>query len=117
MTHNQDCIFCRIAQRELPSQAVYEDDELYAFPDIHPQAPVHILIIPKQHILQSVADMRVDQTDLIGRMVWCAKQLAETKGIDANGYRLVFNIRHHGGQEVDHLHLHLLGGQQLGKLG
>lgn len=111
------CIFCRIVAREIPSTAVFEDDELYVFPDIHPQAPVHLLIIPQEHILRSVADMAESQTGLLGRMVYRAKLLAQEQGIDQDGYRLVFNVRHHGGQEVDHLHLHLLGGQVLGPLG
>lgn len=111
------CIFCKIAARDIPSTAVFEDDELYVFPDIHPKAPVHLLIIPKAHVLRSVAEMAEADTGLLGRMMLRAKILAEEKGIANDGYRLVFNVRHHAGQEVDHLHLHLLGGQALGPLG
>lgn len=111
------CLFCKIAARQLPSQAVYEDGELYVFPDIRPKAPVHLLIIPKEHLLRSVAEMTETQAELLGRMLYRAKVLAEQQGIAHDGYRLVFNVRHHGGQEVDHLHLHLLGGQSLGPLG
>mgnify|MGYP001601606120 CR=1 FL=1 len=111
------CIFCRIVARAVPSTVAYEDDELYAFPDIRPKAPVHLLIIPKEHILRSVAEMSAAETGLLGRMLLRAKLLAEEQGIAADGYRLVFNVRRHGGQEVDHVHLHLLGGQPLGPLG
>lgn len=117
MPKDLGCIFCKIVAREIPSTAVFEDDELYVFPDINPKAPVHLLIIPKAHILRSVAEMEKSQTELLGRMLYRAKLLAEKLKIDIDGYRLVFNVRHHGGQEVDHIHLHLLGGQQLGPLG
>lgn len=110
------CIFCRIAAGELPTKRVYEDKEFLAFPDIKPKAPVHLLIIPKAHVMRSVAEMEPGQSAMLGRMLWVAKQLAEQQGIAADGYRLVFNVRHHGGQEVDHVHLHLLGGRPLGPL-
>lgn len=112
-----ECLFCKIVAREIPSTTVFENEELYAFPDIHPKAPVHLLIIPKEHILRSAAEMDESHTGLLGRMVYRAKVLAEEQGIDTSGYRLVFNVRHHGGQEVDHIHLHLLGGQELKPLG
>jgi len=112
-----NCIFCKIVDRSISSTTVFEDDEIYVFPDIHPQAPVHLLIIPKDHVLRSVAEMSEADTAFVGRMVYRAKLLAEERGIDTDGYRLVFNVRHHGGQEVDHIHLHLLGGQKLGPLG
>jgi len=112
-----NCLFCKIVAREIPSTAIFEDEELYVFPDIHPKAPVHLLIIPKEHILRSVAEMDKSQVGLLGRMIHRAKLLAEEQKIDADGYRLVFNVRHHAGQEVDHIHLHLLGGQPLGPLG
>ncbi len=114
---NPDCLFCKIGQHEVPSDAVYEDDELLAFRDIHPKAPVHLLVIPKDHVMASVADMTEDQQDILGQMLWRAKLLAQEQGIDADGYRLVFNNRHHAGQVVDHVHLHILGGQPLGPLG
>lgn len=112
-----NCIFCKIAAGEIPSTAVFANDELYAFSDIHPKAPVHLLIIPKDHVMRSIAEMSDDQEALVGRMVGVAKRLAEEQGVAPDGYRLVFNVRHHGGQEVDHVHLHLLGGQPLGPLG
>lgn len=118
-TANSDpsCLFCKIVARTIPSTTVYEDDEFYVFPDIHPKAPVHLLIIPKTHRLRSVADMSSTDNDWLGRMIHRAKLLAEEQGIAKDGYRLVFNVRQHGGQEVDHVHLHLLGGQPLGPLG
>jgi histidine triad (HIT) family protein len=115
--NNPDCIFCQIATGAIPATVVADDGELMAFPDIHPRAPVHLIIIPKAHVMRSVAEMTDDQTALLGRMIALAKKLAEEKGIADDGYRLVFNVRHHGGQEVDHVHLHLLGGQPLGPLG
>ncbi len=116
MPKEATCIFCKIVSGEIPSTKVFADDELYVFPDIRPKAPVHLLIIPKDHVLRSVAEMTEAETGLLGRMMHRAKLLAEEKGIDQDGYRLVFNVRHHGGQEVDHIHLHLLGGQVLGPL-
>lgn len=95
---------------------IYEDDELLAFPDIHPKAPTHILIIPKDHVVTSIAAMSEANQRLLGQMLWRAKLLAEGQGIAEAGYRLVFNVRRHGGQEVDHLHLHLLGGRRLGPM-
>ena len=111
---NPDCIFCQIADGKIPAQSIFDDGELMAFPDIHPQAPVHILIIPKDHAMRSIAEMADGQEMLVGRMIVLAKKLAEEQGIADNGYRLVFNVRHHAGQEVDHLHLHILGGKKLG---
>ena len=87
------------------------------FPDIRPAAPVHLLILPKAHVLRSMAELTPELEPMVGRMMRLAKHLAEEQGIAEDGYRLVFNVRHHGGQEVDHLHLHLLGGQPLGPLG
>lgn len=112
-----NCLFCKIAAKAIPSTAIFEDDELYVFPDIRPKAPVHLLIIPKEHVMRSVAEMDESQAALLGRMMFRAKILAEEQGIADDGYRLVFNVRKHGGQEVDHVHLHLLGGQPLGPLG
>ena len=88
-----------------------------AFDNIHPKAPVHLLIIPKEHVMRSVAEMDESQAGVLGRMLYRAKIVAEEQGIADDGYRLVFNVRKHGGQEVDHVHLHLLGGQPLGPLG
>jgi histidine triad (HIT) family protein len=107
-----DCIFCKIVAGEVPSDTVYEDDELMAFRDINPQAPVHILIIPKLHIA-SIAELTVEHHKLIGDMTLLAGKLAEKENIANSGYRLAINNGRDGGQAVAHLHLHLLGGRQL----
>ncbi len=107
-----DCIFCKIAKKEAPAEILYEDELLVAFPDVHPFAPVHILIIPKKHI-ESITDLEEDDELLAGRMVIVAKKLAEQKGISEDGYKLLLRVGRHGGQEVLHMHLHLIGGAQL----
>lgn len=111
-----ECIFCQIISGKLPSQKLFEDDTLVVLRDIHPKAPVHLLVIPKVHHPMSIADMEENHQTLIGQMVWRAKLMAEAEGIAAEGYRLVYNVRQQGGQEVDHLHLHVLGGEPLGAL-
>ena len=110
-----DTIFSKIINRELPADIVYEDEQLLAFRDISPQAPVHILIIPKVEIA-TVNDIKPGQAELIGKMVLTAQKIAVDEGVAEDGYRLVFNCNQHGGQVVYHLHLHLLGGKQLGGL-
>jgi histidine triad (HIT) family protein len=105
-----DCIFCRIARGEAAADIVYDDEVITAFRDINPQAPTHILIIPKQH-LESIGDIRAEHEGLLGRMFSIANRLAAQEGIAQSGYRLVVNRGGHGGQSVDHLHLHLLGGR------
>jgi len=113
----EKCLFCRIISREIPSDVVYQDDEFLAFKDIHPQAPTHILIIPKTHF-DSLVEISDQQEKLMGRLVIIAKKLAEKKGLAKNGYRLVLNCGAEGGQVVPHLHLHLIGGRKLnGKIG
>ncbi len=107
-----DCLFCKIAQGEISSDVVHETDQILAFKDIGPQAPVHILIIPKKHIA-TLNDLTDNDTELIGRMVIAAKDIAREFDIEKNGYRTVFNCNRHGGQEVSHIHLHLLGGRQM----
>ena len=107
-----ETIFSRIINHELPADIVYEDDEVMAFRDISPQAPVHVLVIPKADIA-TVNDIQPDQAELIGKMVLTAQQIAADEGIAEDGYRLVINCNRHGCQEVFHLHLHLLGGRQL----
>lgn len=107
-----DCIFCRIVSEEIPAVIVYSDDEVVAFRDVKPQAPHHIQIIPRRHI-PTVDDLNDDDANLMGRMVLVAAGLAEHLGFDEEGYRLVINCRSMGGQEVHHLHLHLLGGRQM----
>ncbi|MDP6376673.1 MAG: histidine triad nucleotide-binding protein [Pseudomonadales bacterium] len=111
-----DCIFCKVVRRELPSEIVFENDELIAFNDIGAQAPTHLLIIPKTHIA-TLNDLGAEHADLVGRMVLKARDLAAERGIDDDGYRLVANCNAHGGQTVYHIHLHLLGGRQLKALG
>jgi histidine triad (HIT) family protein len=106
-----DCIFCKIIKKEIPSKIVYEDENIIGFEDINPQAPVHILIIPKEHI-PMINDIRDNHIKLIGDMIFVAKKLAKEKGISETGYRLVFNNGENAGQEVFHIHLHLLGGRK-----
>lgn len=103
-----DCIFCRIANGEIPSTKVYEDEEILAFKDIHPQAPVHFLIIPKRHIT-SLAEVGPADTPLLGRMLALVPQLAREQGL-VDGFRTLINTGRVGGQEVPHLHLHVVGG-------
>lgn len=105
-----DCIFCQIAKKELPSKIQYEDENIIAFDDVNPKAPVHILIVPKKH-LESVNDIEKKDIELMGNLIYVAKNIAKEKGL--KGYKLVFNVGREGGQLVDHLHLHLLGGQNL----
>ncbi len=112
-----DCIFCKIAAGQIPSEILYRDDRVVAFRDIHPLTPVHILIIPIRHI-PSAGDITEAESPLIGHMVAVANQLAKREGIAEKGYRLVINSGEFGGQAVPHLHMHLLGGRRLsGKLG
>jgi len=111
-----DCIFCQIADGKIPSEILYQDEEVIAFRDINPVAPIHILIIPKKHI-PSVADLSQADLPLLGHMVNVANQLAKEEGISENGYRLVINCGKGAGQEVPHLHLHLLGGRKLSRMG
>jgi len=103
-----DCIFCRIANGEIPSTKVFEDDEVLAFKDIHPQAPVHFLIIPKLHIT-SLDHLAPEDAPLLGRLLALAPQLAREQGL-TDGFRTIINTGRIGGQEVPHLHLHVLGG-------
>ncbi|KGG81361.1 histidine triad nucleotide-binding protein [Caloranaerobacter azorensis] len=107
-----DCIFCKIVNGEIPSNKVYEDDKVLAFEDIDPQAPVHILIIPKNHI-SSIKDINEDNVDIINHIHLVIKKLAKEKGIDQDGFRIVNNCGKNGGQTVEHLHYHLLGGRHL----
>jgi histidine triad (HIT) family protein len=108
-----DCIFCKIIAGEIPSGKIYENDEMLAFHDITPQAPVHFLLIPKKHI-RNLMEIEGDDVALIGRLLNKAQQLAKELGCEANGARFVINAKNNGGQTVDHLHLHILGGRALG---
>lgn len=107
-----DCLFCRIVRKEIPATVVFEDGEILAFRDIRPQAPVHLLVIPKKHI-ETLNDADSEDEALLGRMMLVAKELAGKEGMADNGYRLVMNINKAGGQEVWHIHLHVLGGRQM----
>ena len=112
---NNDCLFCKIANKIIPTKFEYEDEDVVAFNDIYPKAPVHILIIPKKHI-ESTAELKKEDECLIGKMIYTARILAEQKGIADSGYRLIFNTRNNAGQIVEHIHLHLIGGKQLGPM-
>jgi histidine triad (HIT) family protein len=105
-----DCLFCRIVRGELPSKTVADDDQILAFHDIAPRSPTHVLIIPKVHI-PSAADLTVEDGPLLGRMFATAARIAREQGIEDAGYRIVSNVGRWGGQTVDHLHLHLMGGR------
>jgi histidine triad (HIT) family protein len=107
-----DCIFCRIAKKEIPAEIVYEDELILAFKDIKPVAPVHILIIPKSHI-PSVNHVALEDKTLMGELILAAQKIAKDQSVDKSGYRLVLNIGQDAGQTVDHLHLHLIGGHRL----
>jgi len=108
----EECIFCRIVAGEVPSDIVYKDEDFLAFRDISPQAPTHVLIIPKTHIASS-AELAERQQGLVGRLIIIAKNLAEKEGVAERGYRLVINCGPDGGQVVPHLHIHLIGGKRL----
>jgi histidine triad (HIT) family protein len=110
------CIFCRIASGDLPGEIVYQDEKVIAIRDINPQAPTHVLIMPKVHI-SSIADVTDEHGALLARLVYAANLLAKKEGIAEKGYRLVTNCGPHAGQAVPHLHFHLLGGRELGGLG
>ena len=112
-----NCIFCQIAEGTIPANVVFKDDKVMAFRDIHPQAPVHIVIIPIKHI-ETLTDIRGDDFGLIAYIFDIANDLARSEGIAGRGYRVVVNSGKEGGQVVQHLHFHLLGGRQLsGELG
>lgn len=102
-----DCIFCKIAVGDAPAETVYEDADVKVFTNIHPKAPVHLLVIPKIHI-ESIAHLQEDHNDIIAKLIFAAKNSAEKSGL--RGYKLAFNVGRDGGQVIDHLHLHLLGG-------
>jgi len=109
-----ECIFCKIINKKLPAEIIYENKDVLAFPDINGLAPVHILIIPKRHI-ESINDLASvdDGKNLAGELIMIAQKIAKKKGINENGYKLLFRVNKHGQQEVPHVHLHLIGGGQL----
>ncbi len=108
-----ETIFDKIINREIPADILYEDDEVMAFRDVNPQAPVHFLVIPKQPI-PTLNHLQPEQAPLIGKLVLTAQKLAQKQGIAEDGYRLVMNCNEHGGQTVFHIHLHVLGGRPMG---
>jgi histidine triad (HIT) family protein len=107
-----DCIFCKIADKKIPSKIVHEDDQCVAFDDVNPQAPTHTLVIPKRHVA-SVAEMTETDTGLLGHLMIVGNKVAKQKGIAEGGYRFVINTGKFGGQTVFHLHLHVLGGRAM----
>lgn len=107
-----DDLFLKIIAREIPADIVHEDDEILAFRDIQPQAPVHVLVIPKRRI-GTLNDLEAGDAEVVGKMVLVARRIAAEEGLADDGYRLVFNCNEHGGQSVYHIHLHLLGGRQM----
>ncbi len=111
-----ECIFCRIIAGEVPSNVIYQDEQSIAIRDINPQAPKHLLIMPKSHI-PSLAELKPEQEALIGHLITLANRLAKEEGVSEKGYRIVINAGPDSGQEVPHLHIHLLGGRALGRLG
>ena len=108
-----DCLFCKIVKGEIPSTKVYEDDEILAFNDINPAAPIHILVIPKKHIT-SLADMSKEDEVVVGKIYGVINKIAEEQGCKNNGYRVIVNCGKDAGQEVMHLHFHLLAGGKMG---
>lgn len=109
----EDCIFCKIIKKEIPSTILYEDDEIIAFKDINPAAPIHILVIPKKHI-PSLVELEKEDELLIGRIYTVINKLAEMQGVKEKGYRVIVNCGKDAGQEVEHLHFHLLAGAKFG---
>ena len=107
-----DCLFCKMVAGEIEPDKVFESDELLAFRDINPQAPTHILVISKKHIA-TTNDLTEADESLVGQMVLAAQKIAVDEGIAESGYRLVLNCNQHGGQSVDHIHIHILGGRQM----
>ena len=105
-----DCVFCKIVEKEIPSDIIYEDDNVIAFNDLDPQAPIHFLVIPKKHI-ESIAKLEESDLKILDSIFLTIKKIASEKGLDENGYRVVTNIGEDGGQSVPHLHFHVLGGR------
>ncbi len=111
----QETIFSKIIRHEIPSQIVYQDNLVTAFRDINPQAPTHILIVPNK-LIPTVNDVTPEDEPALGRMFTVAAKLAEEEGIAASGYRLIINCNRDGGQEIFHMHMHLLGGRRIGRM-
>jgi len=111
-----DCIFCRIVSGEIPSTKVYEDERTYAFEDINPQAPIHVLVVPKQHVEPYPEGLSAVDADMLGALFHAAEEVARAKVIATSGFRLIVNVGPDSGQEVAHLHMHVLGGAPVGPL-
>ena len=109
----EDCIFCKIIKREIPSEIVYEDEKVIAFNDINPAAPIHILVIPKKHI-ETLLDISEEDSSLIAYIYQIINKIAEEKGFDKKGFRVITNCGEDSGQEVKHIHFHVLAGKKLG---
>lgn len=105
----KDCLFCKIADGQMGTEFLYENDNLVVFRDINPHAPVHLLIVPRRHI-RSVNDLTQGDHDILAEMIMTAKEMAKKENVDASGYKLLFNVEKGGGQVIFHLHLHLMGG-------
>lgn len=108
----EDCIFCKIINKEIPASMVFEDEKMIAFNDINPQAPIHILLIPREHFA-SLNDIPEEKKNILSHLLLKARQIAQEKGIAEKGYRIVLNTEKDSGQEVFHIHLHLLGGRRM----
>lgn len=113
---SNECIFCKIASGAIPAEKLHEDEDILAFKDINPAAPVHVLIIPKKHI-PTLNDIEADTSVLVGKMMLAARSIAKKLQVSENGYRVVVNCNREAGQEIFHLHAHLLGGRPMGKMG
>jgi histidine triad (HIT) family protein len=111
MSSDPNCIFCKIIGKTIPSAIVYEDNSVVAFEDVHPQAPVHLLVVPKKHIPDIHSITEADR-ELVGHLFWAAKKIATERGLDAKGYRMVINNGAGAGQSVFHIHLHILSGRR-----
>lgn len=107
-----ECIFCKIVQKEIPSEIVYENDQIVVFKDINPKAPIHLLVVPKKHI-ESIQTLTEEDKELIGEIFLTAKRVAEDLDFASNGYKLLFNVGRGAGQLIEHLHLHILSGGYL----
>lgn len=107
-----DCLFCKIIDKSIPADIVHEDDKVIAFRDVAPQAPTHILVIPRQHIA-TLNELNEANNELVGHILHTAKKIAASEGLADDGYRVAMNCNNHGGQTVFHIHLHLLGGRQM----
>lgn len=108
----EDCIFCKIINNEIPSNKVYEDDEILAFKDVNPQMPIHILVVPKKHI-KSILDLSKEDEQLVGKIFSIIKKIAIDLGIEENGFRVISNCGEDAGQTVKHLHFHILAGEKM----